>query len=238
MDEAKRMADKALAEKLLENALHVNGKPLRFFEPWASGELLRHEDGGIYRHVGHACPTDDTGLRMLVDHVWPFEPTDIPWDLPVARWAGRFTRITEADLTRAMMENRTTAQQAVTNARTGRQAAAAAIAARVPELLSPADVPSDFHVVRAMQTAADLARTAATMASQEHVAEGQVPQGVGGLRFNPLEGGITVPAAAIERFVSGVTCVNRKGELMQLDPFKTIVESDAATGDLASKSAE
>jgi len=125
MDEAKRLAEAAFAEQLVED-MRRNGQLFQLFKPLVRGDLVRHQDGGLYRFVGYARGTDETGLRMLYDHVWPFAPTDIPWDRPAVEWESRFTRITEQDLMKAMQQDRALAQEAVSAAKAARRAAAAA----------------------------------------------------------------------------------------------------------------
>jgi hypothetical protein len=201
----------------------------------ARGQLVRHTDGGIYRFVGLSQSTEDQSLSHLYDHVWPFEPTLVPWARPSEQWGTRFVAITEADLAEAMKQNRAQAQQAVTEAKAARRAAQTVMPALdydnvpllpildrhtglplkgfesageaphaeradAPELLSPEDVPTDFHLIRASQEASDL-----TLRERD-------------MRF-----------------------VTRTGAPMELNPFKTFADFDvvvAKSGAGASKTTE
>ncbi|MEX3984033.1 hypothetical protein AB4Y45_34150 [Paraburkholderia sp. EG287A] len=133
MDEAKRVANNALGQQLIDDMRRTFGQVFQLFKPLAPGALIRHQDGGLYRFVGYARGTEDTGLRMLYNHVWPFDATDIPWDRPAVEWASRFTPITEQDLVEAMKQDRTQAQQAVIDAKAARRAAAAGLVSKPAE---------------------------------------------------------------------------------------------------------
>ena len=119
--------DKALSTGIAEL---ISMQPLlapRYFKPLERGQLVRHPDGGIYRYISPARHTEDGSLLSLYEHVWPFETSDIPWARPAAMWASRFTPISELELTVAMKEDRTQAQEAVTRAKAARRAAAEAL---------------------------------------------------------------------------------------------------------------
>ncbi|RQR65406.1 DUF1653 domain-containing protein [Burkholderia sp. Bp9125] len=174
----------------------------------ATGQLFQHQDGGIYQFLALARHTDDQVEYVIYEHVWPFESGQV-WARPAYEWESRFTPITRAALREAQKQDRMDAQKAVSSAKTARRAAASA-AKGVREDLLDAHRPAD-------------------------VADGGLAQQADDHRFNPLEGGLPPPAAHLARFAGGVTCVNRKGELLQLDPFKPYVEP---TADLASKPAE
>lgn len=174
MDESKRtLLNTAVAELLSSQPYSC-----RIFKLPARGELFRHTDGGIYRFVGQARHTEDQSVLFLYEHVWPFEVSEIPWARPAEMWTSRFTRITQQDLVHAMREDRLRAQQAVTDAKAARRAAEADGQARA--LLSPSDVASDFHVMRATQSASDVNRT--TVLAPTFVTPGGQP-----VRLNPFD---------------------------------------------------
>ncbi|WP_063805090.1 DUF1653 domain-containing protein [Burkholderia ubonensis] len=85
------------------------------------GQLVRHQDGGIYRYHSTARHTDDKAELVVYEHVWPFEAGQL-WARPAHEWPSRFTPIMSADLREAQKQDRRAAQSAVTNAKAERRA--------------------------------------------------------------------------------------------------------------------
>lgn len=90
------------------------------------GQLIRHQDGGIYRYHSTALHTDDKAELVVYEHVWPFDAGQL-WARPAYEWPSRFTPITTTDLREAQKQDRLAAQAAVTNAKATRRAAEASI---------------------------------------------------------------------------------------------------------------
>lgn len=86
------------------------------------GQLVRHQDGGIYRYHSTALHTDDQTELVIYEHVWPFDAGQL-WARPAHEWPSRFTPITTKELRDAQRQDRVTAQAAVTNAKVARRAA-------------------------------------------------------------------------------------------------------------------
>lgn len=92
-------------------------------EPAQHGSPFRHKDGGIYRYIGLSRDTEDSGVRVLYDHIWPFDPSPIPLSRPIDLWEASFAPITEQDLNDAQRESRTVAQERVTRTKAARRQA-------------------------------------------------------------------------------------------------------------------
>lgn len=90
------------------------------------GQLVRHQDGGIYRYHSTALHTDDKAELVVYEHVWPFDAGQL-WARPAHEWPSRFTPITTSDLREAQKQDRFAAQAAVTNAKAARRAAEASL---------------------------------------------------------------------------------------------------------------
>jgi hypothetical protein len=85
------------------------------------GQLVRHQDGGIYRYHSTAHHTEDQGELVSYEHVWPFATGQV-WARPAQEWPSRFTPITNNDLREAQQQPRAEAQAAITNAKAARRA--------------------------------------------------------------------------------------------------------------------
>ncbi|WP_063802284.1 DUF1653 domain-containing protein [Burkholderia ubonensis] len=85
------------------------------------GQLVRHQDGGIYRYHSTARHTDDQTELVVYEHVWPFDAGQL-WARPAHEWPSRFQPITNDDLREAQQQNRLDAQTSVTNAKAARRA--------------------------------------------------------------------------------------------------------------------
>ncbi|AQH05785.1 hypothetical protein A9R05_42980 (plasmid) [Burkholderia sp. KK1] len=92
-------------------------------EPAPCGTLFRHKDGGIYRYFGLSRDTEDSGLRVLYHHIWPFNPSTIPLSRPIDLWEASFGPITEQDLSDAKCEDRSAAQGRITRNKAARRQA-------------------------------------------------------------------------------------------------------------------
>jgi len=89
-----------------------------FLQP---GQLVRHQDGGIYRFHSRARHTDDQAELVIYEHVWPFTTGQV-WARPATEWPSRFTPITNEDLRIAQQQPRAQAQAAITTAKANRRA--------------------------------------------------------------------------------------------------------------------
>jgi hypothetical protein len=85
------------------------------------GQLVRHQDGGIYRYHSTAKHTDDQAEFVIYEHVWPFATGQV-WARPASEWPSRFTPITSAELREAQRQPREAAQAAITTAKAERRA--------------------------------------------------------------------------------------------------------------------
>lgn len=92
-------------------------------EPAPRGAPFRHKDGGIYLYLGLSRDTEDSGLRVLYHHIWPFDPSTIPLSRPIDLWEASFAPITEQDLGDAKREDRILAQERITRNKAARRQA-------------------------------------------------------------------------------------------------------------------
>ncbi|HDR9103731.1 TPA: DUF1653 domain-containing protein [Burkholderia vietnamiensis] len=86
-----------------------------------AGQLVRHQDGGIYRFHSRARHTDDQTELVIYEHVWPFVAGQM-WARPAHEWPSRFAPITSEDLRDAQKQPRVEAQASVTKAKATRRA--------------------------------------------------------------------------------------------------------------------
>jgi hypothetical protein len=99
-------------------------------ETLVPGQLVRHQDGGIYRYHSTARHTDDQRELVVYEHVWPFATGQV-WARPANEWPSRFTPISNDDLRQAQKLPRADAQAAITNAKALRRAEEARRKARM-----------------------------------------------------------------------------------------------------------
>jgi hypothetical protein len=90
-------------------------------EKLVPGQLVRHQDGGIYRYHSSARHTDDQSELVVYEHVWPFATGQV-WTRPAHEWPSRFTPISNDDLREAQQQPRAAAQAAITKAKATRRA--------------------------------------------------------------------------------------------------------------------
>ncbi|MBU9200271.1 DUF1653 domain-containing protein [Burkholderia multivorans] len=115
-----------------------------------AGQLVRHQDGGIYRFHSRARHTDDQADLIIYEHVWPFTPDQV-WARPAHEWSSRFTPITNEDLREAQKQPRAEAQAAITNAKAMR---------RAEEARRKATAESDYNMLVFAHRAKECRRTA------------------------------------------------------------------------------
>ncbi len=110
-----------------------------------TGQLFRHIDGGFYRFVTVAFPTNGTPRQVVYTHVWPFEA--VTFVRPLDGWPYRFIPATDGELHQAQAFNRDVAQAMVHLARTLRQAAltSSAAVAGEPEVTRESPAPAPAH---------------------------------------------------------------------------------------------
>ncbi|WP_063899452.1 DUF1653 domain-containing protein [Burkholderia ubonensis] len=101
------------------------------------GQLVRHQDGGIYRYHSTARHTDDQSELVVYEHVWPFDAGQL-WARPAHEWPSRFQPITNDELREAQQQNRLEAQTSVTNAKAARRAEETRRKAANEVILAPA----------------------------------------------------------------------------------------------------
>ena len=76
-------------------------------------------DGGLYRFVAHARSADVDGEVVVYEHLWPFDQS--LWVRNRPDFESRFTATDEITVKRAMKQDRTQAQAAVTSAKATRR---------------------------------------------------------------------------------------------------------------------
>lgn len=88
------------------------------------GTTYRHTDGGLYRFLMEAKDCENLEPLYIYQHLWPFER--LTWVRKASEWAERFTTVEAFIVTKEMLGDRETAQNAVVQAKAARRAAKAA----------------------------------------------------------------------------------------------------------------